>query len=115
MQTNQMNENSLHSDTILRTFVETVIPLIKKELSPSKVLIFGSRVRGEASEDSDIDVIIVSDFFKGIKFIKRMAVVLKKFRFSKHVDYICYTQEEFEKNQNASVIVKAASTEGILA
>ncbi len=110
-----MNENIPGSDLILNSFIETVIPVIKKELSPSKVLIFGSRVTGEATDDSDIDVIIVSDFFKGIKFIKRMAVVMKKFRFAKHVDFICYTPEEFEKMQDSSVIVKSALTDGILA
>ncbi len=100
-----MNNQILKSDAVLNSFIETVVPVIKQDLSPSKVLIFGSRVRGEASEDSDIDVIIVSDFFKGIKFIKRMAVVMKKFRFTRHVDFICYTPEEFEKIQDSSIIV----------
>lgn len=71
-----MNENILQSDTVLKSFIENVIPVIKKDLSPSKILIFGSRVSGKATDESDIDVIIVSEFFKGIKFIKRMAVVL---------------------------------------
>ncbi len=110
-----MNENILHSDPILKTFIETIVPVIKKEMSPSKIVIFGSRVRGEATEESDIDVIIVSDFFKGIKFVRRMALVLKTFHFTKHVDFICYTPDEFEKIQNGSVIIKSALTEGIFA
>ena len=110
-----MNDQILKSDTVLKSFIDTIIPVIKKELSPTKVLIFGSRVRGEASEDSDIDVIIVSDFFKGIKFIRRMALIMKKFRFTKHVDFICYTPEEFEKIQDSSIIIKSALTYGILA
>lgn len=110
-----MNENILQSDTVLKSFIETVIPVIKKELSPSKILIFGSRVSGKATDESDIDVIIVSEFFKGIKFIKRMAVVLKKIRFPRHVDFICYTPDEFEKIQDSSIVVKSALTEGIVA
>ncbi len=110
-----MNENILHSDPILKTFIETVVPVIKREMSPSKVVIFGSRVSGNAAEDSDIDVIIVSDFFKEVKFIKRMALVLKKIKFLRHIDFICYTPDEFEKIQNASVIVKSALIEGIVA
>ena len=69
--------------------------------------------RGEATSVSDIDVIIVSDFFKGIRFVKRMGVVLKKIRFSRHVDFICYTPEEFEEIRNSSIIVKEALLEGI--
>jgi len=110
-----MNEHIIQSDPVLRSFMETAVPLIKSSISPSKILIFGSRVRGEATEESDVDVIIVSDFFKGIKFVKRMAVVLKKIRFSRHVDFICYTPEEFEKIQNSSIVIKSAINEGIAA
>lgn len=108
-----MSERASNLDNILNLFIETVIPLLKKEVAPSKILIFGSRVRGEATSESDIDVIIVSDFFKGIRFVKRMGVVLKKIRFSRHVDFICYTPEEFEEIRNSSIIVKEALLEGI--
>lgn len=91
-----MNEKITQSDSLLKSFVETVVPVIRKELDSSKILIFGSRARGKSTEESDIDVIIVSDSFKGIKFVKRMAIVLKKIRFPKHIDFICYTQDEFE-------------------
>jgi predicted nucleotidyltransferase len=49
------------------------VPEIRKAFNPSKILIFGSQVKGNATEDSDIDVIIVSDFFREIKFAKKMA------------------------------------------
>jgi len=110
-----MNKNILQSDTILNSFIETVVPEIRKYFNPSKILIFGSRVSGEATENSDIDVIIVSDFFRGIKFVKRMADVLRKIKFSRHIDFICYTPEEFEKIQESSTVVKAALLEGIFA
>jgi predicted nucleotidyltransferase len=110
-----MNKIILQSDTILNSFIETVVPEIRKYFNPSKILIFGSRVSGEATENSDIDVIIVSDFFRGIKFVKRMADVLRKIKFSRHIDFICYTPEEFEKIQHSSTVVKAALLEGIFA
>ena len=37
-----------------------------------RTLDFGSRVTGQAHEGSDIDVLIISEFFKDIPFIKRM-------------------------------------------
>lgn len=110
-----MNERILQSDEVLRLFVETALPVIKRDLAPSKILLFGSRVRGEAREESDIDVIIVSDYFRGVKFVRRMALVLKKVSFPRHVDYICYTPEEFEQVKESSTIVEAALSEGIYA
>lgn len=108
-----MNEKIIQSDAILKSFIETALPKIKEYLAPSRVILFGSRVSGKASEDSDIDVIVISDFFQGIKFVKRMALVLKKVRFPRHVDFICYTPEEFEKVQNSSIVIKTALEEGI--
>jgi predicted nucleotidyltransferase len=67
----------------VKSFIENVVPVIRKDIAPEKILIFGSRVRGKPHEDSDLDVIIVSDFFKGIKFVKRMTIVLKKYNFQR--------------------------------
>jgi len=109
-----MNDKTIQQDVVVKSFIEKVVPVIKKDITPTKILIFGSRVRGESRKDSDLDVIIVSDFFKGIKFVKRMTAVLKKIRFSKHVDIICYTPEEFEKIQSSSTVIKNAVEEGIV-
>jgi len=37
-----------------------------------------------------------------------MPLVLKKVRFPKHVDYLCYTKEEYEKIKDESAIIKDA-------
>jgi len=103
----------VHTDAVLKSFVETVIPILRERLAPSKVLIFGSRARGEAGKDSDIDVIIVSEAFRGTRFVKRMSTVLKMVNFPRHVDFICYTSEEFERMKGSSIVVKAAVGEGI--
>lgn len=108
-----MHDNIIQSDAVLKSFIETAVPKIKEYLAPSRIIIFGSRVRGKATEDSDIDVIVISDLFRGIKFVKRMALVLKKVRFPRHVDFICYTPEEFERIRNSSIVVKTAVKEGI--
>ncbi|MDR1796531.1 MAG: nucleotidyltransferase domain-containing protein [Clostridiales Family XIII bacterium] len=38
---------------------------VTQHLSPSSIILFGSYAKGEAREDSDIDVAIVFDGFKG--------------------------------------------------
>ena len=82
-----------------------VMPILQQSINPQKVLLFGSRAKGNNDPDSDIDIIIVSDYFRDIHPLKRMTFVLKKIRFPKHIDALCYTPEEFEKIQKTSVVV----------
>lgn len=89
-------------------FNKEVLPIIVKEFHPSKVLFFGSRVYGNADEDSDIDVIIISEAFKDIPFVNRMGKVLNLARFPKHVDYLCYTPEEFNNVKDSSIVIEDA-------
>jgi len=103
----------MSNDRILNQYKKTVVPAIIRIFSPVKVLIFGSRVNGTATKDSDIDVIIVAETFAGITFVKRMSMVMKSARFKKHVDYLCYTPEEFERLKNTSGILKDAVSSAI--
>ncbi len=89
----------------IENFINTALPIIKNKFSPSKVLIFGSNVTGKATENSDIDIIIISNYFKGTSFIKRMPMVLKAVRFEKHIDALCYTEDEFERIKTNSFII----------
>jgi len=46
---------------IARKYAQEVV----KEMSPDKILLFGSHVKGNAKEESDIDVAVVFDGFNG--------------------------------------------------
>ena len=96
------------NDLWIERFNKEVLPLIVTEFKPVKVMFFGSRVSGGASEDSDIDVIVISEDFIDIPFVKRMGMILKLARFPKHVDYLCYTPEEFSNVKNNSVVIEDA-------
>jgi predicted nucleotidyltransferase len=96
------------SDRWLEKFKQRVIPQLIREFQPEKLVLFGSRIKGGADEDSDIDVIIVSKAFAGIPFVKRMPLILKKIRFDKHIDFICYSPTEFRKIKNTSSVVMDA-------
>jgi len=69
---------------------------------------FGSYARGDWGVGSDLDVIIVAEAFARIPFVKRMAYVLGLARFPKHVDYLCYTREEFARIKETSSVVHSA-------
>ena len=96
------------NDMWLERFKKEVLPILIEQVKPSKVLLFGSRITENATEDSDIDVIVVSERFKTIPFLNRMEMILRLTRFPKHVDYICYTPEEFSNAKESSLIIENA-------
>lgn len=103
----------LVKDKWIQQFQEDIFPVLIREFDPEKVLLFGSRISGGAKEDSDIDVIIVSKTFFDIPFVNRMGSVLKKIRFPRHIDFLCYTPDEFERNKTSSSILIDAIETGL--
>lgn len=99
------------ADLWVERYKQEVLPKLVVALKPRRILLFGSRASGNARPDSDLDVIIVSDAFAGIPFVKRMAHVLSIVRFPKHVDYLCYTPEEFDRIRETSSVVHSALEE----
>jgi len=55
--------------------------MVRKEIPDAKVILFGSRARGDNLRDSDYDFIIVSDYFEGIHFDKRMPIIYRMWDF----------------------------------
>ncbi len=103
------------NDYWIERFKKEALPKIIEEFHPEKVFLFGSRIKGEAREESDIDVILVAKAFSKIPFLKRMPMVIRKTRFPKHVDYICYSPEEFERiKQTSSVVMDALENSIVL-
>ena len=86
---------------------------VNKDFPLKKMIFFGSRTRREEDEDSDIDLIIVSDKFKSLNFIKRAAKMYNYWDMDYPVDFLCFTPEEFEKKTRGVSIVSEAVKEGI--
>jgi len=101
-------------DFWIKKFKEEALPKIIEELHPEKVILFGSRITGEAREESDIDVIVVAETFRKIPFLKRMPMVVRKTKFPKHVDYMCYFPEEFDRVKETSSVVMDALENSIV-
>ncbi len=96
------------SDPLVERFKTEAIPVVVKEYHPEKIILFGSRVFGTAREGSDLDVILVSKLFSHIPFIRRMAAVARKIDFPIHVDFFCYSPEEFERVKESSSVLQDA-------
>ena len=72
-----------------------------KGLNISKIILFGSQAKGESTEESDIDILIVSNDFQDKDIFERATLTkdaeimtIKKFMIP--LDIITMTQEEFE-------------------
>ena len=64
-----------------------------KKHDVNKIIVFGSFVRKDLNEGSDIDIIIVGDFKK--RFHKRIATILDLTDLP--IEPLCYTMEEFDR------------------
>jgi len=74
-------------------------------LNISKIIIFGSHARGHATEESDVDVVIVSDYFSKKDIFKRAELTkdaeimtIKKFLIP--LDIITLTTKELENEDS---------------
>ena len=86
---------------------------VSKDFKIEKFLLFGSRARKDFSEDSDIDLIIVSKDFEEIGFFDRVKKMHSYWEIDLPVDFICYTLKEFNDLKKRITIVREALKEGI--
>ncbi|MFW5983156.1 MAG: nucleotidyltransferase domain-containing protein [bacterium] len=91
------------------------IKKFKKKLPfETKIIVFGSRIKGQHREDSDIDLLVISEHFRGVKFNKRMPIMYDYWDIEFPVDFLCYTPEEFEEKTKHFTIAKTAQQEGVV-
>ncbi len=93
--------------------IEKFVKRIKEIIHVEKVIIFGSRARGDNLVDSDVDLIIVSRNFEGVPFYERMDKLILLWESPLDLEALCYTPEEFEMKQKEISIVKQAVAEGV--
>jgi len=92
--------------------VRDYLPRLRRRYHPELVLLFGSRARGEALDESDLDLLIVSERFRGISFLDRATAVLTALEIPFSVEVLCYTPEEFRARRRGLSIVAQAVAEG---
>ena len=92
-------------DDALETFRYS-LPGIKKKFMPQVLYLFGSRARGDNLISSDLDIVMVSEYFRDMKFLDRVPAVLELIEPPVGIDLLCYTPEEFEKKKEELGIVR---------
>ncbi len=53
-----------------------ILPYIKKHLNPNEIIFFGSFYKGNATEDSDIDIFIISE--EDEEYVRKVSLKLSK-------------------------------------
>ena len=96
--------------------IETLTRLIVQEYQPESIILFGSRARGDASEDSDIDLLVICDRKKDTPRPHRGKELRRKLAKVPHpFDLLIYSREEMERYRNVPQSFSATvMREGVL-
>ncbi len=95
-----------------------IVQAIVREVDPERIYLFGSRARGNARADSDVDLLIVERESFGpqhsrFQEINRVYRVLSSFRVPK--DILLYSDDEFAKwRSSINHVVGRCNREGKL-
>ena len=88
------------TDQVLRDMVKAIV----EEVAPERIILFGSRARGQAPPDSDVDLVIIEkEPFGPLRSrrqeIARIRRALHPFRIPK--DILVFSQDELDKWRHA--------------
>ena len=86
---------------------------LQRALHPQVVILFGSRARGDHRPDSDYDLLVVSNRFRGVRWVQRAALVTVLWDLPLDVEPICLTPAEFRRRRNEISIIGEAVREGV--
>ncbi|MBI3559843.1 nucleotidyltransferase domain-containing protein [Candidatus Gottesmanbacteria bacterium] len=93
--------------------LDTIVAEIVTKYRPKKIILFGSAARGEATEDSDIDLLIIKDGVDQVSPIDRHRDVARLYRHTVASDVLVYTPYEIRKRLYlGDPFIKAVFSEG---
>lgn len=94
--------------------LEKIINAILQVVIPDKIILFGSRARGDAREDSDYDILVIKTGIENERYIAKK-LYRNMLGVNVGVDIIVKTPEGVEKSTQRFVsVVKEALEEGII-
>ena len=92
-----------------------IYTLIKKEIKPLRIILFGSKAKGYSNTHSDYDILILLKDKKNEREITRkIYFTLLKNKISEPVDIIVAEEEKYKKyKETPGLIYKSVAKEGI--
>ena len=101
------------TDRNVKDWLDHFVAVITDKYDPEKILLFGSRARGDHLLESDVDILIVSKKFEGMNWLKRIRDVSLYWDGLVTLEPICYTPAEFEEKKRMIGIVNQAVRDGV--
>lgn len=98
--------------TEVESTIESFLVRLEGAFRPARVILFGSRARGDHLLDSDVDLVIVSGDFEGMRWRERLRRVLELWDGPVSLEPLCYTPGEFARRSEEISIVREAAREG---
>ncbi len=83
---------------IIQDIRRLIAELGKENIRIERAIVFGSQVRGSATEWSDIDVALVSPDFSGSRFDDNCRIRKAKLRTNKRFETHPFTREDFDSS-----------------
>ena len=80
---------------LLESELERWVRLLIEQENPQRILLFGSLVKGNVEEWSDVDLVIVKE--TRLRFLDRTREILRLLNPRVSVDILVYTPEEFDR------------------
>ena len=94
-----------------QNIIDDLVSKLRKFYKPDLVILFGSTVHGDFSEDSDVDLLIIKDTKKSP--IWRRVEVRKILSTEIPLDVVVYTNNEFKKlRESGSAFIREILTKG---
>jgi len=94
--------------------VEQALNQLAKQLQenygPLEIYLFGSFAKGDWLEDSDIDIVVVSEKFMGKTMPERVNLIRKLAPRNLALEILAYTPEELKDIMTKSMVIQDAST-----
>ncbi len=103
-------------NTIERQILETFKSTLLKRLAVHKVILFGSRARGDAELYSDMDVVVVLDKLSGVNDVDYISESAWEAGFESGIVVVpvVYSRDEWEKSpERYSLLAIAVEKEGV--
>lgn len=100
------------TETEVRTILDSIVHRITENVSPEKIILFGSWSRGTATSDSDLDLLVVMNV-KNSKRQEAIKIDLLLEGIPLPTDVIVVTPEDIEKYRDCpGTIIREAVREG---
>ena len=98
----------------IQRIVKQYVKKLGQSITINKAILTGSWATGTQREDSDVDLIIISDDFSKTPFSERLSYLHKKWTNKVPFEAFGYTKDEFRQMRQRSTYVRDAIRNGLV-